>query len=117
MNENNENANENKTQVSDIMGLMTQSSGGGDEELLRIASNFSRQITGRQQRTMAMLYMFGISKGGEIEKKITKFLDYYMTNKQYHESGPFVMRALDAIAVKRYIDPGAVKVNVNKQMM
>jgi len=112
--------NENNTSIADIMGSFTRASAGGDEELLRIASNFSRQINGRQQRTLSMLKMFALQchdKNPHIQLMVEHFLKYYMEIKQYHESGAFVMRALDAIAVKRYIAPDAVKVNVNKSSM
>lgn len=91
-------------------------SGTGEEELLRIASRYSLQITARQVRCLIKLRMH-MEKAGEqrssviLRSLIEKWLDY----QQYHGSMAYIMRALDSVALRKFINENTFKVAVNKQ--
>lgn len=104
--------------MADIMSAFAQSSNNGDEEMLRIASEYSLQVGPRQMRTLLLLdlaaYQYKhlnadlpILFGDLIAKK-------WLQLKHHHESGPFIMRVIDSLAVKKLVPNDAVKVNVMK---
>jgi len=91
-------------------------SGSGEEELLRVAASFSRQLSGRQMRQL--LYIFVIARDSRVpsDVKLTMeaFLDRYMEYKQYNQSREYVRDALSAVSLRKFINSDAFKVNVMK---
>lgn len=111
--------NEEKKDVSmaDIMDSFNQSSSGGEEEILRIASNYALQINPIQIRTLMMLKMLAITynkKNQALCYQIEEFIKQYLEMKHFHESGAFIMRVIDSLSVKRLITQDTAKVNVMK---
>jgi len=104
--------------VSDIMGAMTAGSNGGDEEILKIASDYALQITPAQISCLLKLKMFAIdniSKYPEITVKVDHFTREYLTMKKFHESGMFIRTIIADLSLKKIVPNDAVKVNVMKQ--
>jgi hypothetical protein len=94
----------------------TSASGSGEEELLRIASTYSRQITTRQIK--ALLYIEWVANHTlttpENKRQLLHFVDRWLELKQYNNSDQFVMRALDSISLRKFIGENAFKVNIEK---
>lgn len=93
----------------------TSASGTGEEELLRIASTYSRQMSARMIK--AVLYLEWVK--GEKEQRtesdlLTSFITRWLELKQYNNSDMFVMRALDSISLRKFIGENAFKVNIEK---
>lgn len=112
------NENEQSALVSDIMGAFASGSNGGDEEILKIASDYALQITPNQIATLLKLKMFAIDnseKYPHIMEKVDKFTKEYLTMKKFHESGAYIMRMVDSLSLKKIVPNDAVKVNVMKQ--
>lgn len=94
----------------------TSVSGTGEEELLRIASKFSVQLSMAQIR--ALVYLRWISKHSKMpqerKEQIATFIEDYLQYKQYSGSAMFVMRALDSISLRKFIGENAFKIDIQK---
>jgi len=99
----------------------TSVSGSGEEELLRIASRYSLQLSVKQMK--AILYLewwideYGKSKRPQDVakgKRLKIFVDRYLELKQYNGSDVFVMKALEYISLRKFINEDAMKVNIEK---
>lgn len=92
-------------------------SGTGEEELLRIAARFSRQISARQMRCLVRLTMAAEAapKDSKTKAQLMAIVEHWLEYKQYHNSNLYVMRALDSISLRKYINDSSFKVNVQKQ--
>lgn len=93
-------------------------SGTGEEELLRIASDYALQLSARQIRALLRLkWRAAQSKAAgrhEEAKMIIDFADGWLLLKKNNFSDKFVMRALDAISLRHYIGENAFKVDIRK---
>lgn len=94
----------------------TSVSGTGEEELLRIASKFSIQLTAPQIKALTYLRWISKHPGMPQERKeqIQSFLQDYLEYKQYNGSDMFVMRALDSISLRKFIGENAFKIDIQK---
>lgn len=91
-------------------------SGTGEEELLRIASKYSLQLSGAQLRTLTICSMiYNQVPDHPNSKALRGIVEKWLEMKQYHGSNLYVMRALDSIALRRFVNENSVKVNVQKQ--
>lgn len=105
-----------KGNVSDIFSAFSHST-GGDDEMLRIASQYALQITPEQIDTLTRLRCFALDYeqyNPQMKIKIELFIKEYLEIKHYHESGGFIGRIIEALSVKRLIPTDAVKFNVMK---
>lgn len=96
-------------------GLFESTSGTGDEELLRVASTYSRQITGRQMKALLFLRFYCYFIPEEQAERIRDFLNYWLELKQFNNSAQFVMRALDSISLRKFLGENAIKANIEKR--
>jgi len=112
-------SNENEqNNVADIMNAFASGSQGGDEEILKIASDYALQINPAQISSLLKLKMFAIDNWGQyphIMEKVEKFTHEYLTMKKFHESGMFIRTIIADLSLKKVIPNDAVKVNVMKQ--
>lgn len=106
--------------IEDRVGNLFSSgvSGTGEEELLRLASKFSKQYQTAQIRIILFLEHIAntyelLGEYGKAER-ITRFVTRYEDLMQYNGSEMFVMRALEAISLRKYINDSSLKINVEK---
>jgi len=93
----------------------TSASGTGEEELLRIASTYSRQITARQIKSILyMEWRASEANGTSPTQLLRDFVTRWLELKQFNNSDMFVMRALDSISLRKFIGENAFKVNIEK---
>jgi len=95
----------------------TSASGTGEEELLRIASTYSRQIDSSQ--ILCLLYLeyraTQLKDTHEISAQLLhSFVDRWLELKQYNNSASFVVRALETISLRKFINENSLKINVAK---
>lgn len=94
-------------------------SGTGEEELLRLASSYSRQYSSTQIRILLYLgYRADLYEAqGNIykAKQLRNFVEGYEKLKQYNNSDAFVMRALDSISLRKFINENTLRINVEKK--
>jgi len=94
-------------------------SGTGEEELLRLASSFSRQYSSQQIKALLLLQhikLLAVSYGQKfLSDSLTDFMDFYQTLKQFNNSDAFVMRALDSISLRKFINENTMKINIEKK--
>lgn len=116
--------------LEDAFGKLFKSSvsGTGEEELLRIASNYSLQITAKQIKCLLFIEhkakMF--RELAAVEKTplkvkyaftaayLSEFVHRWLELKQHNNSDVFVMRALDSISLRKFINENTLKVNIEK---
>ena len=104
-------------QLEDIFSKMFQSSvsGTGEEELLRIASTYSRQIHAKQIKVLLYLeYRATIAKNLATKRILKSFVDRWLELKQYNNSDAFVMKALEFISLRKFLNENSLKVNIDK---
>lgn len=104
-------------------------SGTGEEELLRIASNYSLQITAPQIKILLYLehkaetfdLAYTYAKTTQLQAKyrfianyLRMFVRRWLELKQHNNSDIFVMRALDSISLRKFINENTLKVNIEK---
>jgi hypothetical protein len=92
----------------------TSASGTGEEELLRIASTFSMQLSATQIKVLLYLEWAAASQPDARQKQITNFVARYLELKQHNNSDAFVMRALESISLRKFIGENAFKVDISK---
>jgi len=91
-------------------------SGSGEEELLKIGSSFSRQLSGRQMKTLIFLALLVMDERvpEQCRRQANYLKDWYMEYKQYNQSKEYVMRMFDSVSLRKFITSDAFKVNVMK---
>lgn len=98
----------------------TSKSGTGEEELLRIASQFSLQISAPQMKLLIYLMHRAEreqARGGyhtEEARLMRMFVIKWLEYKQNNNSDVFVMKALEHISLRHYINENSFKVNIEK---
>jgi len=93
----------------------TSASGTGEEELLRIASTYSRQLSARQIKAILYLeWQAGVRDNKPYVDLVRFFIDRWLELKQFNNSDMFVMRALDSISLRKFIGENAFKINIEK---
>jgi len=93
-------------------------SGTGEEELLRLATTFSVQLSSEQVRILLYLNFLARAYEKDGHDNVAKIFDSfclkYIEYKQYNNSDVFVMRALDSIALRKFMNENTFKVQVQK---
>lgn len=92
----------------------TSVSGSGEEEMLRIASTYSLQISAQQLKLLIYLQVRSQDLKPSEKEKMLIFLKKYLELKTYNSSAAFVMRALESISLRKFINENTMKVNVQK---
>jgi len=90
------------------------SGGSGDEELLKVASKYSLQLSGDQMRALSLLELIKPECNSTDQKRITAFVENYLKMKEYNGSDMFVMAALREISLKKFIS--SIGINAIKQL-
>jgi len=93
----------------------TSASGTGEEELLRIASQHAMQLSAPQIK--ALLYLKKLAYDapeGKFKVWLHAFYDGYIELKRNNNSDIFVMKALEHIALRKFINENSIKVNIEK---
>lgn len=117
--------------LEDAFGKFFKSSvsGTGEEELLRIASDYALQINAHQIKCLLYLSHWSIKfrmaaaaqkneqvksyylwQADTLQEFVYKWLDW----KKHNNSDVFVMRALDSISLRKFINENTLKVNIEK---
>lgn len=120
---------ENSANLEDAFSKLfkTSVSGTGEEELLRIASDYALQINAHQIKLLLYLEhrasMFRALADRLPEKKVwylwqadylTTFVFRWLDLKRHNNSDIFVMRGLDSISLRKFINENTLKVNIEK---
>jgi len=92
-------------------------SGSGEEELLRVASDYALQLNAEQIKIL--LYMEGIALSVRESSKwrydrIITFIHRYLELKKHNQSDVFIMASLREISLRRYLNESSFKVNIDK---
>ena len=92
---------------------------GTDEaDLLRIASEFSLQLTGDQIKGLLMIDIlaFYCEKAGLVDRvnQLRSFIKNYLEFKSKNNSYKFILSAMREISLSRFINENTTKVNVEK---
>jgi len=92
-------------------------SGSGEEELLRVASDYALQLNAEQIKIL--LYMEGVALAVKETSKwrydrIYAFIHRYLELKKHNQSDLFIMASLREISLRRYLNEGSFKVNIDK---
>jgi len=94
--------------------LFQSSTGTGDEELLRIATNYSRQLSSKQIKCLMFLKFSSNFVSLSTQQVLENFIGSWLELKQYNNSDAFVMRALAELSLKKFLGENSIKVNVEK---
>lgn len=97
--------------LEQVFSNLFEKGGSGEEELLRIASTYSRQITPQQIKAILLLNYANSFLKTDILKD---FCDKWLELQQFNNSATFVMRALESISLKKFIGDQTFKINVDK---
>jgi len=103
-------------QVADIFGTIFRPGKGAYSEILDTVSNYSLQLTPRQQRALLRLEIFSHSKNiPETERqKILIMIDRYKELKRYHDTLPPVVATVKALSLMEYWGKDSMKSQVLK---
>jgi len=102
-------------------------SGTGEEELLRIASDYALQISAKQIKCLIYLQhraaQFKVLADKQPKQReyclwqsnyLLDFVIQWLDLKKHNNSDMFVMRALDSISLRKFINENTLKVNIEK---
>lgn len=87
---------------------------GGDEELLRIASQYSLQFYAPQLRCLLFLEDQASIAPEYIKVRLKQFVNRWLELKQYNNTAMFVRQVLDSLSLKKFIGENTLKVNIEK---
>lgn len=105
--------NNEKSPADMLLEAMNKSS-GGEEELLKVASKYSLQLSGVQIRGLLLLKIVKKICSKEDQERIDEFTKDYLMYKEYNGSDRFVMAALQEISLKKFIS--SIGINAIKQL-
>lgn len=100
--------------ASDALIEAMNRSSGGEEELLKVASKYSLQLSGNQIRGLLLLRMVRALCSNTDKQRIDEFVEDYLKYKEYNGSDRFVMAALQEISLKKFIS--SIGINAIKQL-
>ncbi len=96
-------------------------SGSGEEELLRIASNFSLQLYSDQIKCALFCEIMALRLKRHIKPKfqeageiLENFIPRWLKLKEQNNSADFVQRCLEFISLRRFLNEQSFKVNIQK---
>lgn len=93
----------------------TSASGTGEEELLRIASRYSMQLTAAQIKVLLWLEWAAETQAPPHQRKwIHNFVGRWLALKENNNSDVFVMKALEYISLRKFLNENSFKVNIEK---
>jgi len=92
----------------------TSASGSGEEELLRIASKHAMQLSAAQIKVLLYLEWQAVSYPDPYKQQLQDFVERYLELKQNNNSDIFVMKALEHISLRKFINENSMKVNIEK---
>jgi hypothetical protein len=87
----------------------------GEEELLRVASKYSMQLTTAQMKCLLYLKWWGNLSGDPVQKMaLDEFCQRWLELKEYNNSASFIMRVIDFISLRRFLTEQSFKVDIQK---
>ena len=90
-------------------------SASGDQELLKVASEFAPQFTGPQIKTLCFVQGLIASRPtSPFAMKMRPIIEKFIEYKRNHNSAMYVMQALDSIALRKFVNENTMKVNIQK---
>jgi len=93
----------------------TSASGTGEEELLRIASRYSMQLTASQIKVLLWLEWAADTQAPPTQRAwIHAFVGRWLSLKENNNSDVFVMKALEYISLRKFLNENSFKVNIEK---
>jgi len=92
----------------------TSASGTGEEELLRIASKHAMQLSAAQIKVLLYLEWQAQIYPDPYKSQVLGFVQRYLELKQNNNSDIFVMKALEHISLRKFINENSMKVNIEK---
>lgn len=118
--------------LEDAFGKLFKSSvsGTGEEELLRIASDYALQITAPQIKCLQYIEHWAdklrmMAKRPDLDANVKLYYEWqasqlstfafrWLDLKRHNNSDVFVMRGLDSISLRKFINENTLKVNIEK---
>lgn len=106
--------------IADLMGKNLRPAPNSDEALIRTIAEFALQLNPLQQFVLNRLNTeigANISVPEDERNKIKIFIPDYERSKRYHDSAFQINEALGAISLKKWLEVGNIKGQVNKNTM
>lgn len=110
-----ENVNIEAVAIGDLM--QDSVSAGGEEEMLRIASEFSLQLDADQIRAILFLEMFSARLAvilPEEGKWLKNWCSEWRKLKKNNHSDQFMVAIMDRISLRKYFNDQTFRVNIDK---
>jgi hypothetical protein len=86
----------------------------GEEELLRIASKYSFQISARQIKALMYLENLAVSLPDPWGRQLRRIVTRWLELKENNNSDIFVMKALEYISLRKFFNENSFKVDIQK---
>lgn len=110
-----DNTNIENVALNDLMANST--SAGGEEEMLRIASEFSLQLDADQIRAILWLEMFAKKLSRLLPEEgawLANWASEWRKLKKNNHSDQFMVAIMDRISLRKYFNENTFKVNIDK---
>ena len=89
--------------------------GTGEEELLRLASKYSMQLSAQQIKCLLYIKYWANMTGDPVQKMtLDEFVQLWLAWKEYNNSAGFIMRIIGDISMRRFITEQSFKVDIKK---
>lgn len=87
----------------------------GEEELLRVASKYSMQLSSSQMKCLLYIKWWADITNDPIKKlALNDFITKWLEFKEYNNSAPFIMRVIDFISLRRFLTEKSFQVDIKK---
>jgi len=87
--------------------------GTGEEELLRVASKYSMQLSTAQMKALLYLKWRAVIDV-KAQLALDAFIEKWLQLKEYNNSAGFIMRVIDFISLRRFLTEQSFKVDIKK---
>lgn len=87
----------------------------GEEELLRIGTQYTAQLNTNQIKGLLLLEIGKeITEDQKAKKILENFINSYLKFKKYHGTDKFIVKLFEYISLKKFLGENWLKVNIEK---
>jgi len=99
------------TAIADMMAKFMSPAQSTEAEILAVVAEYSLQIRPDQHKVLNRLQMliFKDTLNDNAKKAILEFVPMYKNLKRYHDTLPFIGRAIEAMSLKKFIEAKSIQ--------
>lgn len=87
----------------------------GEEELLRLASKYSMQLSTAKIKALLYIYWYSDTCGvPKLKIALDRFIENWLRLMEYNNSAGYIMKIMEFISLRRFLNEQSFKVDIKK---